>query len=136
MSSSTTEDSKPHSKAGGWLFTALIAAVVATVVSFIVSLVVALVIAPLVGHGGNSAVIEEGMVDVPLTGNTFAGELKVFYRQPFDSPPSLTFPAGLDGCFVVEQQAASFTLGRDVRGHAGWSTLAHVKWKAEGVPAR
>jgi hypothetical protein len=126
---------KAPSSGQGCVLTALIASVVSAGVSLLVSLGVVLVILP-VTSGSMSMpgqlAIEEDSVDVPLIGNTFKGEVTVFYRKPFSSPPKLTFPAGMSGCYIKEQKADCFSLARDVTGHAGWSTIEHVQWKAEG----
>ncbi len=88
------------------------------------------------GHSGGTAA-EEGVAEVPVMGESKKGEMQVFYRAPFASPPKLTFPEGLpDDCFVVEQKADSFKLGRDVSTRGLYQTVARVKWRAEGLPAR
>ena len=134
MSNSPTEQPKARASSSGCLVTAAIAALVAAVVSVVVSVTVTLVVAQFAR--GTAAwgvpLIEEGSATVPLKGST--GELEVFYKRPFASPPSLTFPSGLQGCYVVAQKSGSFTLGRDVTGHTSWVSEITVSWKAEGLP--
>lgn len=135
MPDSLTEQPKARPSTSGCVATAAIAAIVAAVVSLFVSLVVTLILVN-IGRSGagswNSSVIEEGSATIPLKGST--GELEVFYKRPFASPPSLTFPSGLQGCFVVAQKPESFKLGRDVTGHSSWVHEITVSWKAEGIP--
>jgi hypothetical protein len=68
----------------------------------------------------------------------WGAELEVFYKVPFAAPPNLTFPDGLDQtrCQVADQKAGSFKLRRSASGFAGEPTIAKVKWKAEGLPAK
>ena len=118
-----------------------VSAFVAAVVSLaVVSLAFVFFVGPRsVGPAGQPAglAIEEDEADVPFKGDSRKGEVEVFYRKPFASPPKLTFPGGLsDQCFLVEQKADSFKLGRDVSGTGLYSSVAKVKWRAEGVPAR
>lgn len=84
-------------------------------------------------------IVEEGKVQVPVQASTKKGEVVVFYRTRFASPPQLTFPPnGLENnCFVVEQRADSFKLGRDETGPSvGYAIAPWVEWRAEGVPAK
>lgn len=116
--------------------TVVVSGLVAAVVASAVSLAVVFLIAP-AGRGLFSAetVIQESFAEVPLRGNTMKGETEVFYLRPFAAPPKLIFPESLGGCFVMEQKADSFKLGRDVTGASGYG-IGPVKWRAEGVPAR
>ena len=78
--------------------TALIAAVVSAGVSLFVSLAVVLVILPVAGGSvamPGQLAVEEDTADVPLIGDTRKGEVTVYYRRPFSSPPKLTFPSGM-----------------------------------------
>jgi hypothetical protein len=79
--------------------------------------------------------VEEGVAQVPLKGDSKKGELIVFYKIPFLTPPSLTFPDGIaESCFVEDQKAESFKISRDVSRHAGWESVSKLKWRAEGLP--
>lgn len=131
---------KATSSGLGCVVTALIAGIVAAGVSLIVSLAVVLIIVPTVRGAANvledenGFVIEEGLVDVPLRGESRKGEMQVYYRRPFLSPPKLSFPNGMATCYVVEQTPESFTIGRDVSHLTSWMTIDQVSWKAEGIP--
>lgn len=85
------------------------------------------------GQQSSTSTILEGVVEVP-----WGKEPEVFYKAPFAAPPNLTFPDGLDNtrCEVTEQKAGSFKLRRASGGFAGEPTIAKVKWKAEGLPAK
>jgi hypothetical protein len=74
--------------------------------------------------------VQEGEALVP-TGKP--GELEVFYRTPFPSPPHLIFPGRLNGVVVKDQKATGFKLLRDEQ-----SGLSHlpVKWRAEQLILR
>jgi hypothetical protein len=82
-------------------------------------------------------VVEEGKVQAPVQASTKKREVEVSYRTRFASPPQLTFPPNRldDGCFLVEQKAGSFQLGRDVTGPFGYAVAPWVHWRAEGIPS-
>jgi hypothetical protein len=121
-----------------WRGYVLVAAGAGVVAAF-VSLAVVFLIGPRLGHpvAPAATMVEDDVAEVALRGDSRKGETKVFYRNPFASPPKLTFPGGLaDGVFVLEQTAEGFKLGRDVTGYSGYLTVAKVTWRAEGVRAR
>jgi hypothetical protein len=74
--------------------------------------------------------VEEGEAAVPTQGRVAPGEVEVFYRTPFPSPPQLTFPEGTQGCYVVEQKPGCFKLKREA---TSGDPFVRVKWKAELV---
>lgn len=76
---------------------------------------------------------EEGNVDVAVVGSK--GEVQVFYKHPFASPPHLTILEGSADCVLSEQKPESFKVTRDITGRLSWTTVVTVKWKAEGKPA-
>ena len=117
----------------------VLVAAVAGLVAAAVSLAVVFLLGPKLGNpiAPATTVVEDDVAEVALRGDSRKGETKVFYQNPFASPPKLTFPAGLsDGVFVLEQTAEGFKLGRDVTGYRGYLTVAKVTWRAEGVRAR
>lgn len=118
---------------GAWrvyLVSALLSCVVGAATAFVT--VRLLVPAPAAQSSANT-MVWEGVVEA-----SWGSEPEVFYKAPFAAPPNLTFPDGLDKtrCEVADQKAGSFKLRRAASGFAGEPTIAKVKWKAEGQPAR
>jgi hypothetical protein len=120
----------------------LVSALVACVVAAATAFVTVRLIAPVrerptdptpSAPGKPSTVILEGVEDMPL-----GRKAEVFYKAPFAAPPHLTFPDGLQGysCEVEEQKAESFVLRRAGVIAYGDPSVAKVKWKAEGQPAK
>jgi hypothetical protein len=116
-----------------YLVSAVLACVVAAGTAFImVRLLVPQAPSTRQAPDSPNAAILDGVAELP-----WGAELEVFYKAPFSSPPTLTFPEGLDGtaCRVGEQKAGSFMLVRDKAGFVG-PNIAKVKWKAEGQTAK
>jgi hypothetical protein len=133
-----------------------VAGLVALVVSAGTSLLATRVIAPPNQHhpprpagdqtpspeaAAERTVVEEGEAEVTVRFVDRKGEVEVFYKTRFASPPQLTFPdksssPGQWSCQVTEQKVASFKLERDCTGVQGYVVTVPIKWRAEGVPAK
>jgi hypothetical protein len=77
-----------------------------------------------------STVVLEGTAEAGINGQPVV----VYYKTPFASPPSLTFPEGEFGYEVSEQSAKSFKVKRLVGESA--DVKDKLRWKAEGPPAQ
>ena len=135
VSETRGDEKRVEASARGHLFvTVVVSGLVAAAVAFVVSLAIVPFVVGARGKSLTATTIAEGSADVPLS-EARTGEVVVHYPHPFIRPPTLTFPEGLQDCFLVEQKADSFKLGRDVAGELTWATVTRVKWKAEGVPS-
>ncbi len=100
-------------------------------ISLVVTVATMLVMSRLVAISPSNTQTLEGVANVP-----WGVQLEVFYKNPFASPPYLTFPEGLEeNCKVMDQKSASFKLVRADGGRAG-DHFPNVKWKAEGQPVK
>jgi hypothetical protein len=122
-----------------YLVSVLLACVAAFVVASLTAFVTVQLLVParVADASNETRTSTESTKTVVLEGTAevrWGEEVEVFYKQPFASPPYLTFPGGLDAtCHFADQKARSFKLRRDNAGQAG-AQFPKVIWKAEGQP--